>query len=143
MLLFGGGAPSTPRARATMRLRPRPRLRARARDRSLDRNLLVLRCDPEQYSTLLWPLITYDHSCITQELACYTCLMQESSYMARGFNKVGYGSAAHHKESSFHSKDLSWAADLSLRCGLGHAAPRIACQLLPDAGVVTRERRPQ
>ena len=71
MLLFGGGAPSTPRTLATMRLRPRPRLRARARDRSLDRKLLSLRCDPEQYSTLLWPPVTCNHSCIRQELACY------------------------------------------------------------------------
>ena len=71
MLLFGGGAPSTPRTLPTMRLRPRPRLRARAKDRSLDRKLLSLRCDPEQYSTLLCPPVTCNHSCIRQELACY------------------------------------------------------------------------
>ena len=56
---------------ATMRLRPRPRLRARAKDRSLGRKLLSLRCGPEQYSTLLWPPVTCNHSCIAQELACY------------------------------------------------------------------------
>ena len=72
MLLFGGGAPSTPLTLATMRLRPRLRLRARAKDRSLDRKLLSLKCDPEQYSTLLWPLVTCNHSCIKQEMACYT-----------------------------------------------------------------------
>ena len=55
-----------------MRLRPRPRLRARAKDRFLDRKRLSLRCDPEQYSTLLWPLVKCNHSCIRQELACYT-----------------------------------------------------------------------
>ena len=67
-----GRCPSTPRTLATMRLRPRPRLRARAKDRSLDRKLLFLRCDPEQYSTLLWPPVTCNHSWIRQELACYT-----------------------------------------------------------------------
>ena len=72
MLLLGGDAPSTPRSLATMRLRRRLRLSARAKDRSLDRKLLSLRCDPEQYSTLLWPLVTCNHSCIRQELACYS-----------------------------------------------------------------------
>ena len=60
-----------------MRLRPRPRLRARAKDRSMDRELLSLRCDPEQYSTLLWPPGMCNHSCIRRELAyytaCYSC----------------------------------------------------------------------
>ena len=55
-----------------MRLRPRPRLRARAKDRSMDRKPLSLRCDPEQYSTLLWPPVTCNHSYIRQELACYS-----------------------------------------------------------------------
>ena len=55
-----------------MRLRPRLRLRARAKDRSMDRKPLSLRCDPEQYSTLLWPPAMCNHSCIRQELACYT-----------------------------------------------------------------------
>ena len=45
-----------------MHLRPRPRLRVRAKDRSLGRKLLSLRCDPEQYSTLLWPPVACNHS---------------------------------------------------------------------------------
>ena len=54
-----------------MRVRPAPRLRARTRDRSLYRKLLSLRCDPGQYSTLLWPPAMCNRSCIRQELACY------------------------------------------------------------------------
>ena len=38
----------------------------------MDRKPLSLRCDPEQYSTLLWPLFICNHYCIRQELACYT-----------------------------------------------------------------------
>ena len=38
----------------------------------MDRKPLSLRCDPEQYSTLLWPPAMRNHSCIRQELACYT-----------------------------------------------------------------------
>ena len=67
-----GRCPSTSHTRATMRLRPRPRLRAKARDRPMDRKLLSLRCDPEQCSALLWPLVTCNHSCIRPELACST-----------------------------------------------------------------------
>ena len=37
----------------------------------MDRKPLSLRCDPEQYSTLLWPPAMCNHSCIRQELACY------------------------------------------------------------------------
>ena len=85
VLLFGGGAPSTPRIRATMRLRARPRLRARAKDRSLDRKLLSLRCDPEQYSTLLWPPAMCNHSCIRQELGC--CI---GRILARGRGVLGH-----------------------------------------------------
>ena len=38
----------------------------------MDRKPLSLRCDPEQYSTLLWPPAMCNHSCIRQELACYS-----------------------------------------------------------------------
>ena len=38
----------------------------------MDRKRLNLRCDPEQYSTLLWPPVVCNHSCIRQELAGYT-----------------------------------------------------------------------
>ena len=65
--LWGRCAQHSPHPR-----RPRPRLRARAKDRSMDRKLLSLRCDPEQSSTLLWPPVTCNHSCIWQELACYS-----------------------------------------------------------------------
>ena len=54
-LLYEKDTPSTPGTVATMRLRPRLRLRARAKDRSMNRKPLFLRCDPEQYSALLWP----------------------------------------------------------------------------------------
>ena len=67
-----GRCPSTFRTLATMPVRPRPRLRARAKDRSMDRTPLSLRCDPERYPTFLWPSAMYNHSCIRQELACYT-----------------------------------------------------------------------
>ena len=84
MLLFGGGAPSTPRTRETVRLRPRPRLRARAKDRSLDRKLLSLRYDPKQHSTLLWPPVTCNDFCIRQELACYTAAYAQQEQQAAG-----------------------------------------------------------
>ena len=72
VLLFGEGASSTPRTRAIVCQRPHLRLRSAAQDRSLDREPLTLRCDPEHYSTLLWPPAMCNHSCIRQELACYT-----------------------------------------------------------------------
>ena len=38
----------------------------------MDRKLLSLRFDPELSSTLLWLPAMCNHSCIRQELACYT-----------------------------------------------------------------------
>ena len=94
MLLFGEGAPSTPRALATMRLRPRPRLRARAKDRSFNRKLLFLRCDSEQYSTLLWPPVTCNHSCIRQELACYTVASAAAAHVGAAAAAACAGASA-------------------------------------------------
>ena len=48
-----------------------------AEERSLERKLLSLRCDPEQYSTLLWLLVTCNRSCVRQELACYSLLQRK------------------------------------------------------------------
>ena len=62
--------------------------------------------------------------------------MQEQLHMTGGHNKVEYCSGSHLKESGFRSVDLSRAAGLSLGRG-------ITCQLLPDAGVVTCDQRPQ
>ena len=45
--------------------------------------------------------------------------------MAGGHNKVEYCSGSHLKESSFRSKDVSWAAGLSLRRGLRHIVARV------------------
>ena len=44
--------------------------------------------------------------------------MQEWLHVTGGHNKVEYCSGSHLKESSFRSKDLSWAVGLSLRRGL-------------------------
>ena len=38
----------------------------------MDRKQLSLRCDPEQYSIRLRPLAMCNHSCIGQDLACYS-----------------------------------------------------------------------
>ena len=48
----------------------------------MDRKLLSLRCDPEKYSTLLWPPAMCNHSCIRQELACYSYSMLHSVVVA-------------------------------------------------------------
>ena len=45
--------------------------------------------------------------------------------MAGGHNKVYCCSEVHLYKSSFRSKDLSWAAGLSLRRGLRHAVARV------------------
>ena len=79
-----------------MRLRPLPRQRARAKDRSLDRKLLSLRRDSEQYSTLLWPLVTCNHSCIRQELACYNGGAKESQRASARRHSVERDSRSHH-----------------------------------------------
>ena len=63
--------------------------------------------------------------------------------MAGGHNKVEYSSGSHLKESSFRSKGVSVALALSLGRGLRRIVARIACHLLPYAGVVTRDQRPQ
>ena len=51
--------------------------------------------------------------------------MQEWLHMAGGHNKVEYCSGSHLKESGLRSIDLSWAAGLSLRCGLRHTIARV------------------
>ena len=86
-----GRCPSTPRTLATMRLRPRPRLRARAKDRSMDPKPFSLRCDPEKYSTSLWPPIMCNHSCIRQELACYRNAAASPLYAVCPLSLTNYG----------------------------------------------------
>ena len=103
-----GRCPSTPRTLAIMRLlRPRPRLRAKAKDRSMDRKLLSLRCDPEQYSTLLWPPAMCNHSCIRQELAYYSYLMQEWPYTWQKAAKTDCAIWPRLKETSFQPINAS------------------------------------
>ena len=51
--------------------------------------------------------------------------MQEWLHVTRGHNKVEYCSGLHLKESSFRSKDLPWAAGLSLNRGLRHTIARV------------------
>ena len=53
----------------------------------MDGKPLSLRCDPEQYSTLLWPPATCNHSCIRQELACYSLARGDEPLLAN----LGYG----------------------------------------------------
>ena len=49
----------------------------------MDRKPLSLRCNPEQYSTLLWPPAMCNHSCIRQDLARYAGGLAALSRLAR------------------------------------------------------------
>ena len=51
--------------------------------------------------------------------------MQEWLHMAGGHNKVEYCPGSQLKESSFRSKDLSFAVALSLRRGLRHTTAQV------------------
>ena len=46
----------------------------------MDRKPLSLGCDPEQYSTLLWPPAVCNYSCIRQEFACYSNAHSDRSF---------------------------------------------------------------
>ena len=118
---------STSRTLATMRLRPRFRLRAGAKDRSMDRKPLSLKCDPEQYSTLLWPPAMCNRSCIRQELACYSgdILAVSSTYKHTAGCSISCSFASSSRNGAAGAATTSSACLCSVSCFL--RADRARC----------------